>query len=461
MTESTATLPPRWQAAHRAWLTLLVAVIAIALLYIAWYTYARSLNFAYLFPDRASPKNLPADANAATVYAMIFADVPELERSPGHIPMPTDDAPPFYQLWWDITARLKDRLAPKLALLQTATDMPDVDWTPMATLPIKQRVLNPTTFCQHLNLLATRAALLGNDAEALQLLQQSTTLAGRIATRPDIFGDADDSLFWLIGITVRDIGPDLKLTDPRSQALAADLTHMLLDAPAIPPEAFLTSRWLAVASPDEPKYYRWHGTPVTPVIEYLIESSDRIHMDRTYRRHLQFAPQVKSAPNLAAARDAILTSLTTNPRMARDVDDSMHGRLLLRLGRLAAAVSLAQRRFELDHHRPPANLSELVPAYLPHLPVDPFDPAGGPLLLVHSTKPSGAPRSLIVSVYRDGKSQYSNGTCPIPADPRDYPWGTEPDGFIDLYRWDTRVLPPNTTRATPLPNPTDHWLDTK
>ncbi|MCC7475344.1 MAG: hypothetical protein IT425_08110 [Pirellulales bacterium] len=42
-------------------------------------------------------------------------------------------------------------------------------------------------------------------------------------------------------------------------------------------------------------------------------------------------------------------------------------------------LKLAIRAFQLDHGSPPASLTGLVPEYLSTIPLDPFDPAGGPL----------------------------------------------------------------------------------
>ena len=46
--------------------------------------------------------------------------------------------------------------------------------------------------------------------------------------------------------------------------------------------------------------------------------------------------------------------------------------------RRMAALALAIRLYQLDHGARPAQLEELVPAYLPAVPRDPFDPNGGP-----------------------------------------------------------------------------------
>jgi hypothetical protein len=71
-----------------------------------------------------------------------------------------------------------------------------------------------------------------------------------------------------------------------------------------------------------------------------------------------------------------------------------------------AAVHLALRLYQLDHGgKNPANLAELVPAYIPALPRDPFNPNGGPLRL--SVAPTTQP-----FIYSLGTStdQVASGT---------------------------------------------------
>ena len=71
-----------------------------------------------------------------------------------------------------------------------------------------------------------------------------------------------------------------------------------------------------------------------------------------------------------------------------------------------AATALAIRLYELDHGHPPLSLAELVPAYLPAVPLDPFDPNGGPLRYLPE-----APSSLLYSVGRNGIDE--GGAFPV------------------------------------------------
>ncbi|NOX58322.1 MAG: hypothetical protein GXP29_05610, partial [Planctomycetes bacterium] len=81
-------------------------------------------------------------------------------------------------------------------------------------------------------------------------------------------------------------------------------------------------------------------------------------------------------------RRSVLHSLT------HPVTDSMFGSLLrsarsrvqshfrFRANRRMAATALAILLFEHDHGRRPSTLVEMVPMYLPHIPLDPFSPDG-------------------------------------------------------------------------------------
>ncbi len=94
----------------------------------------------------------------------------------------------------------------------------------------------------------------------------------------------------------------------------------------------------------------------------------------------------------------------------------LHFRLLAR--RRMTATALAIRLFEVDHGRRPATLTELVPAYLPRVPPDPFLPDGGGIRY----KPDARP-AVLYALGGDGKDD----------------GGEEPrrkDGRIDTERFD-------------------------
>ena len=100
-----------------------------------------------------------------------------------------------------------------------------------------------------------------------------------------------------------------------------------------------------------------------------------------------------------------------------------------------AATALALRLYEVDHGARPGSLSDLVPEYLPTLPLDPFDPAARSLQYL----PEGAGARLY-SVGKDGRDDggaYAlRATGDIDPDQKDLPF------FLDGLR------PHRTARAT-------------
>ena len=68
--------------------------------------------------------------------------------------------------------------------------------------------------------------------------------------------------------------------------------------------------------------------------------------------------------------------------------------------RRMAATALAIRLYQLEHGRRPAKLADLVPKYLPAVPLDPFAAAGRPIGYLPK-----APRPLLYSINADGKDQ--------------------------------------------------------
>jgi hypothetical protein len=109
---------------------------------------------------------------------------------------------------------------------------------------------------------------------------------------------------------------------------------------------------------------------------------------------------------------------------------------------VCACGLLAVERFRRAHQRWPATLTELVPAYLPAVPTDPY--SGDPLL--YKVFDDG------VAVYSVGKNGVDDGGVRINS--RHFP---EPDSDLGLRLWDPphRRLPPlppeNAPEAEPVP----------
>jgi hypothetical protein len=115
-----------------------------------------------------------------------------------------------------------------------------------------------------------------------------------------------------------------------------------------------------------------------------------------------------------------------------------------RADRRLSAAALAIRLYQADHAgRFPPSLEALVPAYLPFLPVDPFDPNGKPLryVILPGALPGRGDRQLVYSVGMDGTDDTATrGAATVPAVPC-FSYVKGPDVWVDLVRWAPPLTP--------------------
>jgi hypothetical protein len=108
-------------------------------------------------------------------------------------------------------------------------------------------------------------------------------------------------------------------------------------------------------------------------------------------------------------------------------------------------VGLAIRAYRVKHEEIPHSLSDLVPDYLEKIPIDPFDPAGGPLRFVRRDE-----TYIIYSVGDDGVD--NGGTA---KELGRYPSHGE-DLRLDVYMADP---PPAATPTPTVEEPAADWVD--
>src|SRR5690606_10130268 len=142
--------------------------------------------------------------------------------------------------------------------------------------------------------------------------------------------------------------------------------HSLRNLPAgwgIPTRNVLTAPMLDVNTADLLRTYRtaWHILSEHQPYPQTIAALEEIPRP----------PQVASLAGLSA-RFAFHEFIVSHDRPAVSFART-------RTSGHAAAIALATRLFEADTGRLPETLEELVPDYLPHVPVDPFDAGGEPL----------------------------------------------------------------------------------
>ncbi len=103
--------------------------------------------------------------------------------------------------------------------------------------------------------------------------------------------------------------------------------------------------------------------------------------------------------------DSIIEAIVPTPN-----DYSTYFRGLFRglLTRRLAATSMAWRLYAIDHDgNGPATLKELVPKYLPAVPLDPFSPSGAIIQYVHGTGENG---TFVYGLNEWGIDAIANGT---------------------------------------------------
>ncbi len=141
--------------------------------------------------------------------------------------------------------------------------------------------------------------------------------------------------------------------------------------------------------------------------------------DVLYREHVFMQRSMGWFSHLAE----YITRITNRPSDGWNVDTSVREAYdrTLAIERLLM-LKIAIRAYQLDHGRLPSQLTQLVPDYIPALPIDPFDPSGQPPRFQNK-----GDDYLLYSVGQDG---YDDGgqpqSYPIPFDQ------TIPDGDITL-----------------------------
>ncbi len=161
--------------------------------------------------------------------------------------------------------------------------------------------------------------------------------------------------------------------------------------------------------------------------------------------------QLPPDPTLASAAEQLSRFLTKYMMPAVDRVVLMH--FWLYADRRMAAVALAMRLYELDHGQRPAALAELVPDYLPAVPLDPFDPNDGPIRYLRD-----APSPLLYSIGSNGVDDA--GTVVFKSDgfidraARDCPFYLNGDRPLPPLPPDETTSPPDETTSPPASQPT-------
>jgi len=314
---------------------------------------------------------------------------------------------------------------------------------------------------------ALHAQLHGDDAEAIQRIQDTLHLADAMSTRTFLIGR-------LVGIgaealaldRLRVIAPGLHIQNGAADSASrtAELIHPVPRKVIVELIGQLLDE---VRQRQQQRYDLWQERALgydtaqrliaaqvilRPMIQLelgreldrwqytlrALDQSDWPSGQAIFARQPPVSPQLGSG-GFALPRFSRLMGLIGGASLGKYVEFEWR----LTADRRAAAVSLAVQLYRADSGKWPANLEVLVPAYLPAVPRDPFLPGGPPLgyELRHAALPDGSDRPLLYF----GSTYITSGP---PAEPV-YAWaGSGYPQWRDLARWSP---PPTTQSATTWP----------
>jgi hypothetical protein len=264
---------------------------------------------------------------------------------------------------------------------------------------------------------------------------------------------------------VKPVAPPRRVTPANVRALIAEL----LDDDALNRQtavAFAGERGLVGVMAEDPQDTRWLIRPmwrldapraddlISGDMEAATQANWQAALDatRAARARLPAVPAPAMSVFWPAARplNPVRRRPIDFPRLlSQDVSRGFGtGRAAEQNGRVAtdrrlAAVGLAVQVYRAEHGRWPASMDELVPKYLPSVPIDPMTGNGSTLryMLVRGGLPDGGDRPIAFSAGPDGAFSAANPPA-LPKEPM-YSWlGGAGDQWRDLARWQ---LPAPTT----------------
>ncbi len=338
-----------------------------------------------------------------------------------------------------------------LQLVLEARTMHGVDWgyrmrSPLFDQPFKSWA-ETRTLAKFLGSLADHYHHVGNDAAAIETVRDIIKLGLTIRKTPTLIASlvamATDSI--ACG-TLEDITHNLKISSspasetahpqPASRAAVESFIQDLLDErelQSVTARTFYGERAysldccnLVVNGKITPDDYLGRLSPSSPIIKILDYVRIKAFLPKLNRDTLRILQDLTALAEAAQksnwpqakefvppASDQGILDILSFPIRESDTEIfsrflTLHFRLVAQ--RRMAAIALAMRLYEIDHHRRPAKLTELVPKYLPAIPVDPFSPASQPI----GYRPD-LPRPILYCASLEGADYYKTCTT-LPAE---------------------------------------------
>ena len=425
-----------------------------------------------LLPRDFAVAPVPDDRNAALLWRNVFAALPANDDSPSNSNLSYSDYPPYPPQWHQKEDKSIIVNAKLLDLAHIAASANDADWGEASRSPHgSASFLMPARATANvLGDAMVHAHVHGNDALAIERacdlihLGKAEGEAGPIIARLVSIGIVALSTHRLVEITPDlVIGSEPSIQDieiaggvPRERVQA--LIRLLLEE--------TNERKLRVTSVDfermayytvltDEKKFRWTLRPLIELSE--VRMFEQRKVDRLAAGALSEADAInayKSHPEASMIPRTISLGSLAAPATSvdwADACDEVWMETCFRpietewkgiANRRTAAVALAIRLYRHDHNDAwPKGLADLVPAYLPSIPSDPFQPGQTPIgyVIRKNALPDGSDRPLLYfNLSGDPK------TVVIPPTPCfDWTWSRGADGpqWRDLSRWYPAVAP--------------------
>jgi hypothetical protein len=462
--DPTVPYPPRYRWLKRVTVAGVIIAAAVVATRLWWGHVAQQRFDAFaaekrargepVFPADLQPPPTTDGRNAAFYFLRAAGAVSKTAESPANGVITTPDYLPYHPKWHEMAAKSVAANAAIYLDVRVARGLPDVDWGVAYTSPLMNvllphlnnsrklaNVLGDTALYHHFN---------GHDAEALELIADGRAL-GRAADEPGfmlthLVAAGVDALFlnrletMAGGLQVAGLGPPATQPSARPaarQQVDALIAELLNDAP-YQRNRRRALQGEAVGRIDTVRWVSRDSVVLRPM--YLL---DAIRAGQDNDRYLpafenpSLATRVAQPPPLDFASDFT----TSASRMFSQMTNMTYNRVVqvnaqVLAERRFAAIALAMRLCFLEQGRYPVTLDLLVPRYLPAVPVDPFDPKGGPMRYVLLNQ-NGQPRPVAYSVGENGVDD--TGATPSTATvPGTTQWGWHAkvlDQHRDLSQW--------------------------
>ncbi len=416
--------PPRFWWLKRLGLAYAVFLLAMSVTYAGWVKLSHHRLDAVVaeihargepvLPQDFDPPAIPDDRNAAVLLRRAAASLGGTDKWKAYLTGDARDDPRWLtsKELEQIDALVRQNPA-TIRLVRAARELPSADWGIRLRKKLIRTLLpdlnEQRDLAQFVACAALAAHARGDDAEAVELCRDLLQLAEHVNDTPPFY------VVQMVGLkatgmeadVIEQLAPRLDLHDPASRQSAQALIRELLD------ERRLEANWLRTAQAQRTftadvfvSYLEGKGALTEPM--YRLDAARAMRsLDgdvaaarcEGYSEAASLVPEYHPPWQAVDFRDvpqwrrsfswAYPPRLVRHTRLITDLDrvPFNRGNLIAyyhaRANRHAAAVLIAARIFQLDHaRRLPSSWDDLVPAYLPAAPADPFAPTGAPLRLL-------------------------------------------------------------------------------